>query len=923
MKKNQAAKGRPNLPNMEPPAPAELPIEIDPNTEKRNRRITLGLCFGIPFLLMLIIHIGYYVFAKTLPVLALDMNAQYISFFEKFREILVSGDSLIYAFDRNLGGEFMGIFAYYLSSPFSLLVALFPKTMITEAICAMYLLKTGFCGLTFGFFLTKMKKMPAAYTVMFSTMYALCAFAVVMQHNLMWTDNLIALPLLVVGIEALIKEGKYRMFVLSLVYCVMSNFYIGYMSCIFVFIYFFVRYFMLTPEERNPERVKNHFLRTLVRIGVFSAIALAISMIIILPTVYSLSFGKFEFSNPKYEAKLLFDFRDLLTKVFFGSYDTVRPEGLPFIYCGMLMPILLPLYFFNSHFSIRKKIGFAILVFIFIFSFNFSLADFVWHGMQRPNWLNARFAFMFAFIAIWMTAEALMHLKDLTVKLAFVSSGAWVLILFILRKMGHENLSDMKAVWPSLFLILVYAVLIPLAQGKKKQLMSVVLSTVVCLEMFANGILMLVALDEDVVISTKKSYRNVIDKYTTAAETIEDDTFYRAETLYHRKKNDNMALGLNGLTNSTSTLNARTIKLIGQFGFAAKSHWTMYSGATPVSDALFGIKYVIADEKASKPVMDYIHDLYELQTTTEEKLDVYLNPYALSIAYEVDDDILNYDLAPVQDPNDPTKTIDEPYVDPFRYMNDVLTAMLGKETAVFTQVETDGPEMSGIKTLNVVGHKGYEVTESNNAKLTYTLQIENDKPVFLYFPSGYPREVKLSVNGKDKGKYLKDDTHAILELGSFPVGETVEITIKPTGKNLYLTKDTHYFWYYDEAAFIEAAEALSKGTLAAYSDSDDEIYGQITVAEEDSVIFTTIPYEEGWKAYVDGKQVETTAVLNGALLAFDCPTGTHDIRLVYRPMAVTVGLTVSILGLALFVFIVNKDYGWRREKGQWVRVKKK
>ncbi len=911
--------------NTEEKTPAELsPLELEAAAEKKRTRLCLALCFAVPLLLMFIAHLSVRVWPfGPNSILVLDMNAQYISFFEKFRDILVEGESLIYAFDRNLGGEFMGIFAYYLSSPFSLLVALFPKTMITEALLLIFLLKTGFCGLTFGYFLSKMRKMSIPLTVAFSTMYALSAFAVVMQHNIMWIDNLIGLPLVVMGIEALITEGKYRMYVISLVYCVMSNFYIGYMMCIFVFLYFFARYFMLSPKERNPKREKSHFFRTLVRIGMFSAIALAISMVIVLPAYYSLSFGKFSFSNPKYEAKQLFDFVDLLTKTFFGSYDTVRPEGMPFIYCGILMPILMPLYFFNSHFPVRKKIGFGALLLIFIVSFNFSLADFVWHGMQRPNWLNARFAFLFVFLVIWLAAESFAHIKELGAKKAAVCAGAWAIILIILQTMDYEHLSDFKSVWASLLFIVIYAVLVPLATEKFEKALTVVLSVVVCLEMVLNSVVMLYALDEDVIISTRESYRGMIDEYAVAVDAIEDDTFYRAEALNRRKKNDNMALNLNGVTNSTSTLNARTIKFLGQFGIASKSHWTAYAGGTSVFDALFGIKYIIADQSGKKPVTDYMRSLYEVIATTEDHLDVYKNPYALSIAYEVDDDILNYDLAPVPDPNDPTKMIDESYVDPFRYMNEVLTAMLGEETAVFTMVDTSGPALKGVKTLNVVGHHGYEATDSGNATLTYTITIEDDKPVYFYLPSGYPRETKLKVNGKDKGQYMKDETHSILNLGSFEVGDDIEVVITLKGKNLYVNKDTHYFWYYDEEAFIEAAEALAKGNMAAYSDKDDEIYGKITIAEEDSIVFTTIPYDEGWKAYVDGKQVETVAVLNGSVVAFDCPAGEHDIRLVYRSEAIVKGVTFSLIGLAAFAFVLNTDYGWTRKKGKWVRVSKK
>ncbi len=872
------------------------------DTDRVSRKL-MAWCFCVPFAMMLLIYICLRVFPfGESAVLVLDLNAQYVYYFEKLRDILTKGDSILYAFERNLGGEFMGIFAYYLSSPFSLLVALFPKKMMTEAIFAILLLKCGTCGLTFGYFLEKTRKPKPAVTVMFSVMYAMCSYAVVMQHNLMWTDNLIALPLLVLGVDAIIKEGKYRMFTLSLVYCVMSNFYIGYMSCIFVFLYFFIRYFMLTEEERNPMGQSVHFPRALLRVGLFSLIALAISAIIVLPVYYSLSFGKFEFSDPKYEAEQIFDFLDILTKTFFGSYDTVRPEGMPFIYCGMLMPILLPLYFFNSHFSKQKKLGYMLILLVFITSFNFSLFDIFWHGMQKPNWLNTRYAYMFVFFALVLTIDALTHLRSLGVKKATVSAGVWAVLLLVLQKLEYENLPDFKAVWASLGFLAIYAALIPWMMDGRRWGQTVI-SVVTCCELLLNGVVMAFALDKDVSFTSRKSYREMVDEYSIAVDAISDDTFYRAEKLVHRKKNDNFALGLNGLSNSTSTLNARVVALLKQFGYTSKSHWSMYIGANPVSDAIFGIKYVIADESARKEVMDYIHEMYKLRATTGDRLDVYQNPYALSIAYEVNSNILNYDLPPQPDPDNPSVMKDEDYVCPFEYMNGVLTAMTGEDTEVFIKGMSESLDVSGVKTSHVVGHTAYEKTGGTSGKLTYSVIIESELPLYMYIPSDYPRDVSLKLNGQSMGGYFENENHAILELGSFDVGEVIEVELTMDESKLYVGNSSRYFWYFDEAVFTDAVAKLQQHGLNAYSDSDDEIYGTMTVAEEDSVIFTSIPYDEGWKVYADGEKCETMAVLNGTLLAFDCPAGEHEIRMVYRPAAVTWGLIISIAGVAAFAAI--------------------
>ena len=103
--------------------------------------------FFAPFIGMFVIYscLTVWPLGKN-SVLVLDLNAQYVYYFEQLRRIICDGDSLLYTFRRALGGEFMGMFAYYLSSPFSLLVALFPKENITEALYFILLLKTGFCG---------------------------------------------------------------------------------------------------------------------------------------------------------------------------------------------------------------------------------------------------------------------------------------------------------------------------------------------------------------------------------------------------------------------------------------------------------------------------------------------------------------------------------------------------------------------------------------------------------------------------------------------------------------------------------------------------------------------------------------------------------------------------------------------------------
>jgi len=875
-----------------------------------QRALTLLACFGLPFFAMILIYCCLQVWpVGEHSVLVLDLNAQYVYYFEQLRDVLTGGETLLYSFERALGGEFMGIFAYYLSSPFSLLVALFPKEMITEALYLILVLKTGFCGLSFGYYLTKTRDLRPLYTVSFAVMYALCSYVVVMQHNVMWIDNVIAFPLLLLGVDSLIKQGKFKLYVLALVYAVFSNFYIGYMTCLFVFFYFFARYFMLTPQERNPGRERAHFAATLMRIALWTLVALMICAVILLPTYYSLTFGKLSFSNPNYTPKQMFEFADIVTKAFFGSYDTVRPAGMPFIYGGTLALILAPLYFFAEGIPTRRKVGMAFMMALLLVSFNFSIFDIVWHGMQRPNWLNARFAFMFTGLMLIMAADALKELPRLGKKAATLSAVLWCALLVILSKIGYDNLPDFTAVWASIFFFIVLAAVLPSCIRSMKdpdvcRAAAGILCAVVTVEAIANGVVMLYRLDEDVSFSNRYSYRQMIDDYSEATAVFmdeEDNEFYRAEKLVHRKKNDNFALDLRGLSNSTSTLNARAIDLLSQFGYASMSHWSMFAGATAVTDALFDIKYLIVDESDSKDVMDYIHDLYIPMTTDEDQLDVYENSYALSIAYSVDEEILGYD--PVQEE---VEGVDN-YVDPFTYMNRLLSAMTGETVEVWRRVTVDSFKDQGVKNLNVVGHKGYEKNNTATAKLTWTLDVESTDRIYVYFPSKYPRESTLYLNGEKLGKYFKSETFSIRELGSFDVGEEVKVALCQDEEKMYIRKGCAYFWYFDEAMFELVMEELQEGVMGARSDRDDCIYGHITVPKGDSVVFTTIPYDAGWKVTVDGEEVQTIAVLRDTLLAFEAKPGEHEIVMTYRPDCVKYGTLLTAAGLLIFIGAVAVD----------------
>lgn len=850
-----------------------------------NKKYLL-FCFFIPALIMFLMYICFQVYPiGEASVLVLDLNGQYVYFFEGLRDILYGDGSLLYSFSRALGGEFIGIFAYYLSSPFSLIVALFPKEMITEALLVMFLLKVGSCGLTFGIYIEATRKRNRVATFIFSTMYALCGYAVVMQHNTMWIDNLILLPIVMLGIENIIKYGKYRMFIISLAMAIFSNFYIGYMTCIFVVLYFFYFYFANTPEERNPRGEKLHFLKSSGRMALYSVITLAICSALLICTYYSLTLGKTTFSNPNYAVTQKFDWLDMIVKFFIGSYDTVRPEGLPFLYSGTLTIMLLPLYFLAPHIKIREKIASGLLIVAFLVSFNLSTLDLFWHGMQRPNWLNYRYSFMLCFFIILLAYKAFEKARSIGYRKLIATSAVIAILLLIIQKQEYENVDDFATVWLSLGIVAVYLAVMKGVTHLKpyvRRTATLVLAVLVCAEMFGGGLLNMNSLGLDVVYSTRTSYRTFIDGLSPSVNnTLEaDPSFYRMEKTHHRKTNDNFSLNMNGLSNSTSTLNSETIKLLNNFGLSSKSHWSKYLGGTPVSDSLFAIKYVIGENSAD--------DIFELYTETDygdSDYTVWENPYAMSLAAGVSPDL--------------KKISTEDYLSPFDLMNATVTAMAGEKDTieVFKAADVDSNHStSSLQRSSVASHLKYEPVGGNTSgRLNFTINIESEDVLYMFIPSDYPRECYLYINGLKNGSYFGNETDRIVEIGSFEVGDTVTVTLETIEEAVYLKEGEDYFCYLNSEVFEEKMPILLESSYMIHEYTDDHFEGTINIKEGDTMVYTSIPYDEGWKIYVDGERAKPQKLLDG-VIGFEAPEGEHVLELKYRPDCLYVGIIISVMG---------------------------
>ncbi len=902
----------------------------------------LALCFIIPAAIMYLLYLvrGIHPFGNE-SVLVLDLNGQYVYFYEALRNAVYGKESLLYSFSRALGGEFLGIYAYYIASPLSYIVCLFPEGSILEALLFIFVLKTGLCGLTFGTYLHKTTRRPRPITVIsFSAMYALCSYALVQQHNSMWIDALIWLPILTLSIEALIKEKKYKLFVLALTMTIMSNYYIGYMVCIYTALYFFYYYLAKGKNgENNPTGEKAHFPHSLARIALFSALALGIAAVMELGAYYSLTFGKNTFSNPDWSFELRYDVADLFVKLLPGMYDTVDRPGLPVIGCGALTLLLIPFYYLSKKISLREKIFTTALLCVFVASFIINPLDLIWHGFQNPNWLNYRYSFMFSFLLLIMAYRGMSEVFRRPSGAVFATGSILFLMVMILSKFEYENLTlgndygftigkidPLRTVLFTFVIVVAYCAVLYLlryARGKKKRQMSIVLTVVICVELFANGVIQMSSLDYDVVYSTYSSYNDYIPDAREAVDMVEaaDNSFYRMEKTIHRKMNDPMALGIRGLSGSTSTLNKETIEFLEAMGYASYSHWSKYMGGNPVSDSILGIKYVLQEKEPLESRADYFEVgayedamslLWEVFGETDTYT-IYQNPYALSIAYAVSDATKDFAFTKLD------KDGDKVYLDqsPFERLNDLVTALTGADKTVrlFVPIEVNSTYTNGRKS-NIAGHTMFTPYEDTSVPLyaLFTTYMPKDALLYFYAPSEYPREATMEVNDKKWGEFMMDDSDRIKPLGFREEGEYVTAKLIFEQDKFYLKNEGYMFYYLDVDVFKSVMETLSANQFVIEDFSETYFKGTITTTAEAPMVMTTIPYDKGWQVSVDGKSVETFDAIEG-VIAFEVEgAGTHTVEMRYMPKIISTGAIISLASLATFGAIVTTDTLIKRKR---------
>ncbi len=835
-----------------------------------------------------------YTFLGMWPVgektgMIVDMHHQYAPLLSELRDMLLHGGSPLYSFEVGTGTSFLPLFGYYLASPFNLLLVLFPENLLAEGILIITLLKN---MLTAGLFAACVQYIygKRSYAIpVAAVMYSMMMYLLAYSWNLMWLDCIMVLPLVVMGFEKLMRTGKWLTYVLSLAYILYVNYYIGFMICIFLVIYY-VAYFLRTKRTGKQQ------LEGFVRFAVGSALGGLLAMFLLLPVAMALgqtsaAGGGFKIFNNNFA---LFD---LLGRGLYATEPTIRSGNLPNIYCGILSVFLLPIFATTKAIPKRRRAVYVGMWLVMALSFVINNIDLLWHGLHSPNDLPYRFSFLYSFVLVLIAYETLCHLKSITSRQILGAAGALLVFLMLQEKLDTDGEYGFASIYISLALVAVYALIAFLVSRKKVPVRAayVLLLVFVFGEMVTNAGQTFVMLDDNEHFTAHKSYvdnettqtiEKTVERMQSLGDAEQGGDFYRLEFAPRRTTVDTALFGYRGITVFASTNSYEETRFMGSLGYpvnGVNSH--QFRNFTPVSDSLLGIRYMALTSSVTQD-----SSLLLKRETVEQNgnsYTIYENPYALPVGFFVQPE---------------TKTWEYSYYNPILTQNSLLKAMTGNDQDVWETLQIVAED--GTATVNDV--HGFNISSNTTGK--FSVPLTKAGQVYVYVDCRAAESISVKAGGKSWS--VTNHQPYLIDVGQLTTEDEVTATVKSKSAcsgNLYVV-------VLNEDVFKEDMETLAESSLEIESFSDSHLKGSIT-APQDGTICTTITYDKGWTVKVDGQKVETTSI-SGAWLAFDVSAGSHTVEISFFPRGLVPGLVLSVIGVVVLVLLVRATKK-RRERSPY------
>ena len=800
-----------------------------------------------------------------------DYTDEYLPYFRHFWSALFSGESLEYSFSSGLGTPMLTGYSVFIFSPFSIIPYLV-KDVQTAAFLT-FVLKAAVSAACFCIFSRKALKSDYFSSLVFSLFYVMSSYMMMYYVNIHFMDIFYILPLMMLALLRLVRKQSVIPLMLCYTYCFINNFFNAYCTGIWSFVIYIC--LLWYCGIRGKELRKN---LGLYFFGVM--IALLLSSPVVLPAVFYV-FGHMaegsDFSVIPLQSPLY-----CLLSFLFGRHKSGIFNDFPALYCGWPTLLFTVAFFLRKERDGRMKLFAAIpLIFLLICTI-WHPAYLFMHIFNEPD----SFPWRFSYIIIFMLSSLAAYECSNSTK-------------------GFGKTLSFAAVLIPVILVLMSYIIYHFTSGGKDYIPLILFSF--------N--LILVALYFFLIHFRKAFFVIAIAELLLAGtvniSTLPDEPFYRQDDIERMMDEDAYVagkikdLGESGQQSRWSILNPRGFgyallhdykginffcsfdntalwRALYRLGIGARPQCYTDDGLTEFTEMLFSVRF----KGGLNEETGYV--------------DIYENELCLPIGFAVSKEILSYSAI----------------YDPFENQQKLADVMLNNDVKLFDELEVlylpedcteetgEGGEHIFIKTGENANISFLAAGKEGQSPYVYLQgDLRSGKNDTVYIISGDPFKLTSQPSVPNLLRFSPTDIENLSNVDILMNGERGSSVVFKDIKGRALERSVLKIAY----------EELAAGGLAVDHFSDTEIHGRLTADMAHPVMFTSIPYDQGWQIFIDGMETESYPVIDGAFLACDIAPGTHEIQLIYRDQSFILGCEAALIGLLLLVVLVYTERRIRRE----------
>lgn len=218
---------------------------------------------------------GYYPFGSQ-SIIWSDMHEQITAMYYHFYDSIYNSKSLFVDFNSGGAINFVGVLAYYILSPFTLIILFFPRELIDNAVSIIVALKILLSGLTCLYFISKtFNKIDDNYKIILSLLYAFSSYSLTLYIITPWIDIVYLFPMLLLGLKKLLDLESSKLYIITLSISLICSFYITFIVLLFIIFSSFLYLYIFKKENIK---------KAIFHLGVATIISILIASVILIPS---------------------------------------------------------------------------------------------------------------------------------------------------------------------------------------------------------------------------------------------------------------------------------------------------------------------------------------------------------------------------------------------------------------------------------------------------------------------------------------------------------------------------------------------------------------------------------------------------------------------------------------------------------------